>query len=114
MRLPRQLPYSKAMELMLTGDLISAEEALAYGFLNHVVPDGDLLDKAREIADKIAANGPVAVRAIRKSARACLGRPEEEGLAMEASFAKPVFETEDAVEGPRAFMEKRAPRFQGR
>ena len=113
-RMPRQLPYSKAMELLLTGDLITAQEALDFGFLNYVVPDDELLPKAREIAAKIAANGPVAVRAIRKSARACLGRPESEGLDMELAFAKPVFETEDAVEGPRAFMEKRDPQFKGR
>ena len=113
-RLPRQLPYSKAMELLLTGDLMSAEEALAFGFLNHVAPAESLMAKAMEIAQKIAANGPLAVKAIRQSARACLGRSEEEGLRMESAFADPVFETEDAVEGPRAFMEKRAPVYRGR
>lgn len=112
-RLPRQLPYSKAMELMLTGDLISAEEALGLGFLNYVVPAEELLAKSVEIAQKIAANGPIAVKAIRQSARACLGRPEEEALRMELEFATPVFQTEDAVEGPRAFMEKRAPVYRG-
>jgi enoyl-CoA hydratase len=113
-RLPRQLPYSKAMELLLTGDLVSAEEALALGFLNYVVPTNELLAKSMQIAQKIAANGPLAVKAIRQSARACLGRPEEDALRMELEFSAPVFQTEDAKEGPRAFMEKRSPVYRGR
>lgn len=113
-RLPAQLPFSKAMELLLTGDLVSADEALALGFLNYVVAEDDLLSKAREIADKIAANGPLAVKAIRKSARACLGLPEADALRLEGEFSAPIFQTEDAREGPRAFMEKRQPQYKGR
>jgi len=111
-RLPMQLPFAKAMELLLTGDLITADEALALGFLNYVTPDP--LAKAHDIAQKIAANGPLAVRAIRRSARACLGLPEAEGLRLEVEISTPVFQTEDAKEGPRAFMEKRKPVYQGR
>ena len=62
----------------------------------------------------IASDGPVAVRAIKASAKACLGRPEAEALKLELDYGRPVFRTEDAVEGPRAFMEKRTPRFTGR
>jgi enoyl-CoA hydratase len=113
-RLPVQMPFAKAMELLLTGDLITAEEALALGFLNYVVPAGQVLDRALEIAGKIAANGPIAVRAIRKSARACLGVPEQEALQIESQLSAPVFGTEDAREGPRAFMEKRQPVYRGR
>lgn len=113
-RLPAQLPFSKAMELLLTGDLMSADDALALGFLNYVVSDAQLLPKAREIAEKIAANGPIAVKAIRKSARACLGLPEADALRLESEISGPVFQTEDAREGPRAFMEKRQPQYQGR
>ena len=113
-RLPVQMPYAKAMELLLTGDLISAEEALALGFLNYVLPADGVLPKAMEIAEKIAGNGPIAVRAIRKSARACLGLPEQEALALESKISAPVFQTEDAREGPRAFMEKRKPSYQGK
>ena len=111
-RLPRQLPYAKAMELLLTGDLITADEALRLGFLNYVTDD--FLGKALEIAEKIASNGPIAVRAIRRSARACLGVQELEALKIETEISAPVFKTEDAREGPRAFMEKRKPIFEGR
>jgi enoyl-CoA hydratase len=111
-RLPVQLPYAKAMELLLTGDLITADEAHALGFLNYVVED--VMAKAMAIAGKIAANGPLAVKAIRRSAKACLGKPEAEALKIETAISAPVFQTEDAKEGPRAFMEKRAPVYQGR
>ena len=111
-RMPAQMPFAKAMELLLTGDLISAQEALTLGFLNHVVDDP--LQKAMQIAEKIAANGPIAVRAIRRSARSCLGLPEQEALKLESKLSAPVFQTEDAKEGPRAFMEKRQPNYQGR
>ncbi len=113
-RLPVQLPFAKAMELLLTGDLISAEEAKEIGFLNYVVPADQIMAKALEIAEKIAANGPIAVKAIRKSARACLGKPEQEALRIENEISAPVFQTEDAREGPRAFMEKRKPAYKGR
>ncbi|MDK1025514.1 MAG: enoyl-CoA hydratase-related protein [Gammaproteobacteria bacterium] len=113
-KLPRQIPYAKAMELMLTGDLISAQEALELGFLNYVVEASELMSKAGELAEKLAANGPIAVQAIRKSAREVWGYPEAEALKMEGAFAAPVFQTEDAVEGPKAFMEKRKPVYKGK
>ena len=111
-RLPAQLPYAKAMELLLTGDLITAGEALQLGFLNYV--EADPVAKARAIAARIAANGPLAVKAIRASVKACLGKPEQEALAIEVEISSPVFQTEDAKEGPRAFMEKRTPVYHGR
>ncbi|MCZ6710597.1 MAG: enoyl-CoA hydratase-related protein [Gammaproteobacteria bacterium] len=110
-RLPVQIPYAKAMELLLTGDLISAEEALNIGFLNYVTDD--VLGKAMEIAEKIAANGPIAVKAIRRSVKECLGKPEKDALRIENDVSAPVFQTEDAREGPRAFMEKRQPVYKG-
>jgi|TARA_B100000315_G_scaffold245974_1_gene272672 enoyl-CoA hydratase len=113
-KLPRQMPFAKAMELMLTGDLISAEEALQLGFLNYVVARDDLMTKAMELAAKLAANGPIAVQAIRRSAREVWGHPEAEALKMESSYSRPVFQSEDAVEGPKAFMEKRTPVYKGR
>jgi enoyl-CoA hydratase len=113
-RLPRQFPEAIAMELLLTGDLLDAETCLRYGFLNHVVPAGEVLGKALEIAGKIAANGPLAVKAIKAGARAAMNLPEAEAMAVELQHGAPVFRTQDAVEGPRAFMEKRPPVFEGR
>ncbi|MBT9447543.1 MAG: enoyl-CoA hydratase/isomerase family protein [Hyphomonadaceae bacterium] len=112
-RLPRQVPYARAMELLLTGDLITAPEAFQLGFLNRVVPQVEVLPAALELAERIAANGPIAVQAIRRSARACLGRPEVEAMQIESEMAAPVFRTEDAQEGPLAFMQKRKPVFKG-
>lgn len=111
-RLPVQIPYAKAMELLLTGDLITAAEALDFGFLNYVTDD--VVGKAMEIAQKIAANGPLAVKAIRRSVKECLGKPERDALKIETEISAPVFRTEDAREGPRAFMEKRQPVYKGR
>ncbi len=113
-KLPRQIPYAKAMELMLTGDLITAAEALELGFLNYVVAADQLMTRTMELAEKLAANGPIAVQAIRKSARQVWGHPEADALKMEGGFAAPVFASEDAVEGPKAFMEKRKPVYHGR
>ncbi len=113
-RLPRQMTMPRAMELLLTGDLIDAPTALAWGFLNRVVPAGEVLGMAFELAERIARNGPIAVRAVRRSARACSGVLESQALAMELEFAAPVFASEDAREGPRSFIEKRAPHYRGR
>ena len=83
------------------------------GFINHVVPADQVMAKAMEIAATIAANGPLAVRAIKSAARALLGVPEEEAMRMESRLAAPVFASKDAVEGPKAFLEKRAPSYEG-
>ncbi len=113
-RLPRHIPYAAAMELLLTGDLIAADRAYALGLINRVVPQADVLDVTLEYARAIAANGPLAVQAIRRSVRAASGLPEQEALDSERQIGLPVFATEDAREGPRAFIEKRPPEFTGR
>jgi enoyl-CoA hydratase len=110
-RLPRQIPYTVAADLLLTGRHITAAEALAIGLIGHVVSDGQALGKALEIADMIAANGPVAVRAILRVIRETEGMAENEAFTLEAEAGMAVFASEDAREGPRAFAEKRRPHF---
>jgi enoyl-CoA hydratase/carnithine racemase len=110
-RLPRQVPYTVAAELLLTGRHITADEALSIGLIGHVVPDGQALEAALEIAAATAANGPVAVRAILRVIRETEGMPENEAFALEAKVGMAVFASEDAKEGPRAFAEKRKPQF---
>jgi enoyl-CoA hydratase len=113
-RLPRQIPYTVAADLLLTGRHISAAEAREIGLIGQVVPDGQALARALEIADLIAANGPVAVRAILATIRATEGMAENEAFAVEARIGMAVFGSEDAREGPRAFAEKRKPEFRDR
>jgi enoyl-CoA hydratase len=113
-RLPRQVPYTVAADLLLTGRHITAAEALAIGLIGHVVPDGEALATALEIADTIAANGPVAVRAILRTMRETEGMPEADAFKIEAQIGMEVFRSQDAKEGPRAFTEKRKPQFRDR
>ena len=113
-RLPRQIPYTLACDLLLTGRHITAAEALSFGLIGRVVPDGAALPAALEIADMIAANGPVAVRAILRTIRETEGMAENDAFAIEAKIGMGVFASEDAKEGPRAFAEKRKPLFKDR
>lgn len=113
-RLVRQIPYTVAADLLLTGRHILAPEAKEIGLIGHVVPDGTALTKAHEIATAIAANGPVAVQAILKTMRDSEGRHEDECWADDARVGAAVFASADAQEGPRAFAERRTPHFQGR
>jgi enoyl-CoA hydratase len=113
-KLPRQIPYAKAMEIMLTGELIDAQEALRLGFINKVVPKGQAMEEAQRYADIIVKNGPLAIKAVKQSVMEGIGLPIKEGLAKELEFGIPVFLSEDAKEGPRAFKEKREPKFQGK
>jgi enoyl-CoA hydratase len=112
-RLVRQIPYTVAADLLLTGRHISAAEALRIGLIGQVVPDGEALGRALEIADIIAANGPLAVRAILRTIRQTEGMAENEAFAIESRIGIEVFKSADAKEGPRAFAEKRKPVFHG-
>ncbi len=113
-RLARQIPYTVAADLLLTGRHIRAAEAREIGLIGYVVPDGQALAKALEIAEAIAANGPIAVRGILRTLRETEGLPENEAFAIESKIGMDVFRSEDAKEGPRAFAEKRKPDFRDR
>jgi enoyl-CoA hydratase len=113
-RLVRQIPYTVAADLLLTGRHIRAAEAKQIGLIGHVVPDGTAVELALELAGLIAANGPIAVQAILRTIRETEALPENDAFTLEAKIGMAVFGSEDAREGPRAFAEKRTPQFKGR
>ncbi|MBT2396762.1 crotonase/enoyl-CoA hydratase family protein [Streptomyces sp. ISL-100] len=110
-RLPRQIPRTHALEMLLTGRPYPAAEAERIGLVGHVVPDGTALDKALAIAGQINACGPLAVEAIKASVYETAEMTETEGLAAELKRGWPIFDTADAKEGARAFAEKRDPLY---
>ena len=112
-RLARQIPYAVAADLLLTGRHIKAAEALSIGLIGEVVPDGQALPRALEVAELIAANGPMAVQAVLRTMRETEGMAENEAFAIESRIGMEVFKSADAKEGPRAFAEKRKPTFTG-
>jgi len=112
-RLRRQIPYAIAAEMLLAGEDLPAKRAFELGLVNHVVPDGQALAKAKEIAERIAANGPLAVTAILATLRGTDSLSEEEAFKIEMELGMKVMMSKDAAEGPRAFLEKRAPVFTG-
>jgi enoyl-CoA hydratase/carnithine racemase len=114
LRLPKTVPLSAAMELLLTGDRIDAQEALRLGIVSRVVPAAELMPTARQLAAKICANGPLAVRVTKELAWRGLEMSLEEALRLYAALGALVRASEDAREGPRAFAEKRQPQFKGR
>ncbi len=113
-RLRRQIPYTRAMEMLLTGDHYPAAEVFQMGLIGKVVPTGQALATAREFATRVAANGPLAVQGVKRSVQEGEALPEEEALAIEFEIGMKVVMSEDAREGPRAFLEKRTPEFKGR
>ena len=113
-RLRRQIPYAIAAEMLLAGEDLPAQRALQLGLVNHVVPDGQTLAKAREIAQRIADNGPLAVKAILATLRETEMLAEPAAFEIEQRHGMGVMASQDAAEGPRAFLEKRRPVFQGR
>jgi enoyl-CoA hydratase len=113
-RLRRQIPYALAAEILLTGRHVTAREALAFGLIGRVVPDGQALAEARRIAAEICDNAPLSIRALVRMLREIdESYPEAEALVKELEIGGPVFATKDAREGPRAFAEKRKPVYRG-
>ena len=113
LRLPRRVPYGVAMEMALTADPISAEKAHEYGLVARLADPGKALEVALELAERIARNAPLGVAASKQLIRETAGRTEAEFWAYQQPLSSPVFKSEDAKEGPRAFAEKRAPNWKG-
>jgi len=114
-RLPRYIGKTKALELMLTGDFMPAEDALKLGLLNKVVPAAEVQDAARKLGKKLAGGAPLAQREIMKAVRLGLETSLDEGVnTIEKAASKALLFTEDFKEGAKAFLEKRAPDFKGK
>jgi enoyl-CoA hydratase len=113
-RLPRQVPWAHAMELLLLGEPVSADRAHQMGLVNWIVPQHQVLDKALEIARKVSLGAPVALEKTKEVMVRSSGLPLDEAFAIETQCTKENAAMADAKEGPRAFMEKRAPVFRGR
>lgn len=113
LRLQRRIPYQKALELALTGDTFTAEEAAGFGFVNILAEPGRALDEALALADRITANGPIAVAVTKEVMSKSAEWSAEEMWGKQMELIAPVFGTKDAAEGARAFAEKRAPQWTG-
>jgi enoyl-CoA hydratase len=113
-RLPRRIGVARAMELILTGDLIGADEALRVGLVNRVVPHAELLAETRKAADKIASKGPIAINYARRAVRKSQELPLDRGNDYEAELFALLFATQDQKEGMRAFIAKRPAKFEGK
>lgn len=113
-RLMRAIPQAAAMEMILTGDPIDAPTALRVGLVSRIVPESELLPTARQIAQRIAGHAPLAVKAVKEVAQAALDETLTQSLRFGSALRWIIGQTEDAREGPRAFAERRAPRYQGR
>jgi enoyl-CoA hydratase len=113
-RLPRLVGSAKAKEMIFTGGMIGAEEALRIGLVNKVVAQDKLMEEAKALAQKILKNGQLAIRLVKSAINAGLNMPLENGLAYEAETQGLAFATEDKNEGLTAFLEKRKPDFKGK
>ena len=114
LRLPTRIPYQKALELALTGDTFTAEDAHGFGFVNTLTEQGGALDGALALAERITANGPLAIAATKQIVAKAADWSSDEAFEKQLEIAAPVFVSEDAREGATAFAEKRAPVWKGR
>jgi len=112
-RLMRAIPQSAAMEMILTGDQIDAATALQFGLVSRVVPQTEMLDTARQLAQRIASHAPLAVRAVKEVARASLDETLDQALRFGGTLRWIIGQTDDAREGPRAFAERREAQYRG-
>lgn len=112
-RLKRQIPYTKAMEMILTGEPLTAQEAYHFGLVGHVAPAGTALDKARRLAEQVVRNGPLAVRNAKEAVVRSGWLAEEDARAIEVRLTRQVITSADAREGLSAFREKREARYTG-
>ncbi len=113
-RLPRAIPQALAMRMLLTGGRVDAQTALRFGLVSDVVPQSELIDRARAIANEICECGPLAVRSIKEAVVRGREVALEDGLRIEMELSRDIWRTEDAREGPLAFAEKRRPEYKGR
>lgn len=113
LRLPKTLPYQLAMEIALTGEPLTAARAHEFGLVNRLTDPGDALDEARRLAQTVAANGPMAVRATKQVVSMAIRYTDPDLIAAQQQYLDPVFASQDAQEGALAFAEKRAPRWSG-
>src|SRR5246500_5649615 len=113
-RLPRLVGRGRALQIILTGEMISAQEAYRIGLVNEVVPAADLITRAETILKKIAANAPISIKFALEAVNKGLETSQSDALLLEASYFGLCAATEDKKEGTTAFLEKRAPHFQGR
>jgi enoyl-CoA hydratase/carnithine racemase len=113
-RLPRMIPVAKAMEMILMAQRIDAQEALRLGLVNRVVPFAELMPTAMKMAEMISQNAPLAVRSAKEAIIRGLSMTLEEGLRLESVLQSYLLKTEDAIEGPKAFAEKRKPEYKAK
>jgi enoyl-CoA hydratase/carnithine racemase len=113
-RLPRMIPMAKAMEMILMAQRIDAQEALRFGLVNRVVPLAELMPTAMKMAEVISQNAPLAVRSAKEAIIRGLSMTLEEGLRLESVLQSYLLKTEDAIEGPKAFAEKRKPQYKAK
>jgi enoyl-CoA hydratase len=113
-KMPRMMPRRFAMEMALTGDPVSAQRAYELGLVNRVVPDDTVMEETMKLANRIVENGPLAVAASKRCILDSEGWSPDELFQNQLPIIQPVFTSEDAKEGPRAFAEKRAPNWKGK
>jgi enoyl-CoA hydratase len=113
-RLPRQIPYAQAMDILLSARPVTAHEALQIGLVSRLAPEGHALTVAKAVAEQIAACGPLSTQAILRAFRETEGMPDAEAMAHQDTIGWEVFASEDAQEGPLAFKEKRTPQYRGK